>query len=125
MAVALHASRRTIEELGRDGVADLAAHLWPGKCQTCGHPLGTLPPALVVHDTNVAAGASLHHTGCQVPIWNDKGGIPVAAGAAVTSTSCMLCIDPFPTAPPADAPTGEPGLRPVMLWSTHAWSRCR
>jgi hypothetical protein len=36
-------SSDTQDKLGRDGVAEVAASLWPVDCQTCGRPLGSLP----------------------------------------------------------------------------------
>lgn len=59
-------------ELGRDGLRDLAAHLWPKDCQTCGWELGTEPPALVVQDFMVFMAAGLHHQRCRAPSWRDN-----------------------------------------------------
>lgn len=74
MTVALEASQDTVDHLGPSGLAELAAHLWPANCQTCGRPLGHRPPALVVGDVvDDAVGsaiASLHHPLCRRPSWN-------------------------------------------------------
>lgn len=60
-------------KLGRDGLQDLFACMWPVDCQTCGRFLGDEPPALCVDDSIVFAVASLHHPGCRAPDWNDSG----------------------------------------------------
>lgn len=72
---------RTAEKLGGDGLAEVAALLWAGDCQTCGRPLGGQPPALCVDDATTFATASLHHQRCRRPCWNDGSAIPLASSA--------------------------------------------
>ncbi|MEU8140151.1 hypothetical protein [Streptodolium elevatio] len=64
---ALLVDPQTQDELGPESLAEIAAHLWAADCQTCGRPLGTPPPALVVHDLPGIATASLHHDNCAPP----------------------------------------------------------
>ena len=69
--------------LGKEGVAEAAASLWPVDCQTCGQPLGLRPPALCVDDVGTFAMATLHHDRCRAPGWND-GPLTGTSGALVT-----------------------------------------
>jgi hypothetical protein len=114
-------SPRTVEELGRDGIAELAAHLWPANCQSCGCPLDDEPPALLVDDLMVSAAASLHHPHCQRPEWNDSGGIKMTSTELLTHRSSALMM-PVPSGGPDRRPVERlptllvnPGLEMVML----------
>jgi hypothetical protein len=118
--LAVRVSRRTVDELGRDGIAELAEHLWAGNCQTCGTPLGAERPALLVDDLMVSALASLHHPHCLRPEWNDGGGIRMTSSELVTHLTRALMV-PLPfggTGRPAEqrpALLVNPGLEMVML----------
>lgn len=71
MAVAsVLVSPQTQDHLGDEGLAEAIRHLWPADCQSCGKPLGSEDPALVVDDLGVFATASLHHQRCRAPQWN-------------------------------------------------------
>lgn len=61
-----------LDFLGPDALAELAEHLHPMDCQTCGWPLGPTTPSLVVADMLVMASATLHHPRCQ-PAGRDGG----------------------------------------------------
>jgi hypothetical protein len=63
----------TQSNLDANVLDDLISCLWPQDCQTCGWSLGVEPCALVIEDTFVIAHASLHHTKCKSPRWNDSG----------------------------------------------------
>jgi hypothetical protein len=121
LSIALRASRRTIDELGREGLAELAEHLWAGDCQTCGRPLGDQRAALLVDDLMASASASLHHPHCQRPEWNDSGGIKMSSAEQLTHFTCSLMI-PFPATRSDGHPVEQrpmllvnPGLELVML----------
>jgi hypothetical protein len=94
------------DKLGRDGLAELAASLWPVDCQTCGRPLGPAPPALCVDDFGVFAGASLHHKQCRTPEWN-QGVITGPGGAFVSHRSRLVML-------PLSGGTSQDNL-PTML----------
>jgi len=63
---------------------DVISCLWPQDCQSCGWSLGDEPCALVVNDGLVMAHASLHHTKCKSPQWNDSG-VQYLSGAPLIS----------------------------------------
>jgi hypothetical protein len=63
----------TQSNLDANVLDDLISCLWPQDCQTCGWSLGDEPCALVVDDKIVIAHASLHHSKCKSPRWNDSG----------------------------------------------------
>ena len=42
--------RKTREKLGEDGLTEVQSQLHAVDCQTCGRPLGTDAPALVVNE---------------------------------------------------------------------------
>jgi hypothetical protein len=125
VSLALQVSPRTVEELGRDGIAELAAHLWSANCQSCGRPLDEQPPALLVDDLMVSAAASLHHPQCQRPEWNDSGGIKMTSTELLTHRTCALMM-PLPYDRPAKRLPMllvNPGLEMVMLrrGADHRW----
>jgi hypothetical protein len=68
----MQASKRIERELGRAGLAELSTHLWAQNCQTCGLPLGSERPTLVVRSFAVTASASLHHGTCRRPGWEEN-----------------------------------------------------
>jgi len=88
-------------------------------CQTCGRPLGTDPPALVVHDVDEWAQADLHHRGCRAAQWND-GTVFGFSGGNTISWRALSAFFPVSSAP------GEvdrvamlivnPSLEAVMLY---------
>jgi len=94
------------DKLGREGLAELAASLWPVDCQTCGRPLGSAPPALCVDDIGPFARASLHHQQCRAPEWNE-GVITGSGGAFVTYRTRLVML-------PLSSGTGHDSL-PTML----------
>jgi hypothetical protein len=98
----------TQDKLGRDGVAELAAWVWPVDCQTCGAPLGSSPPALCVDDLATFAVASLHHDHCRAPAWSDGPLAGPSASQAQLSHRTRLIMLPL---------TGGAGreLMPVMV----------
>lgn len=118
MVVDFKASRKTVEQLGPDGLKELAAHLWSVDCQTCGRPLGAKAPALVINDLIVSASASLHHRRCRRPEWNDSGQITMS-GAELVSYLTRVLMGPFP---PTRAGVRRSRCVPCC-WSIPAWSR--
>lgn len=113
-------SAGTRAELGRDGLAELTASLWPVDCQTCGRPLGAQPPALAVDDMTVFAWASLHHERCRAPGWN-SGPVITQTNAGVSHRS-RLAMMPTQGSRRAAGPDGalpmmvvNPGMESVTL----------
>lgn len=95
----------TASELGRDGLAVLAANLWPKDCQTCGWALGADKPTVAVSDMIAFCSASLHHARCQPPRWITDG--PVFTKQELLSwTSQALLLQSSP---------GTHFDRPVLL----------
>jgi hypothetical protein len=88
--------RKTRDKLGEDGLTEVRAQLYAVDCQTCGRPLGTDAPALVVNAVDDWAMAGLHHRGCRSAEWND-GVIEFSAGATIT-WSAESILFPVPTA---------------------------
>jgi hypothetical protein len=76
--------QKTRDKLGEDGLAEVRSWLYAVDCQTCGHPLGTDTPVLVVNEIDKCALAELHHRGCRAAEWNDRTIITVPAGNTVT-----------------------------------------
>jgi hypothetical protein len=89
--------RKTHERLGEDGLAEVRAQLYAVDCQTCGRPLGTDAPALVINEMHDWAMAGLHHRGCAAAEWNDGTVIGASAGATVTRCA-ESAFFPVPTA---------------------------
>jgi hypothetical protein len=89
--------RKTRDKLGEDGLAEVRAQLYAVDCQTCGRPLGTGAPALVVDDMNEWAVAALHHRECRAAEWNDGTAIRASAGATI-SWCAESALFPVPTA---------------------------
>jgi hypothetical protein len=89
--------RKTRDKLGEDGLAEVRAQLYAVDCQTCGRPLGTGAPALVVDEMDEWAMAGLHHRGCRVAEWNDGTVIGGSAGATITWRA-ESALFPVPTA---------------------------
>ncbi|GAA2098485.1 hypothetical protein [Actinomadura alba] len=61
----------TRDNLGEQ-LAEVAGSLWAHHCQTCGKPLGDVPPALLVNDIGRFAFAALHHPTCKQARWNNR-----------------------------------------------------
>ena len=61
------------DRLGKNGVSEVAASLWPVDCQTCGQSLGSRPPSLCVDDLVGFVMATLHHGRCRASEWNHQG----------------------------------------------------
>jgi hypothetical protein len=89
--------RKTRDKLGEDGLAEVRAQLYAVDCQTCGRPLGTGAPALVVNATDEWAMAGLHHRGCRAAEWNDGTVIGGSAGDTITWSAGSVLF-PVPTA---------------------------
>jgi hypothetical protein len=89
--------RKTRDKLGEDGLTEVRAQLHAVDCQTCGQPLGTDAPALVVDAMDDWAMAGLHHRGCRSAEWNDGAAIESSAGATITWTAESVLF-PVPTA---------------------------
>lgn len=89
--------RKTRDILGEDGLAEVRAQLYAVDCQTCGRPLGTGAPALVVNEADEWAMAELHHRGCRAAEWNDGTVIGGSAGATITWRA-ESALFPVPTA---------------------------
>lgn len=85
---------RTRSRLGGDGLDEMLASLWPGDCQSCGQSLGRQPPALLVDDLGVLTRASLHHSACRAPAWNDSSLITTSRAGLVTWRTVVLLL-PF------------------------------
>ncbi len=98
------------DQLGQDGVTEVAASLWPVDCQTCGQPLGGQPPALCVDDMMAFAYASLHHKHCRTPAWNDQGPV-IASGSSQPTLTHRTRLFMFPL---LDS-HGAAGLLPAMI----------
>lgn len=101
--------------LGKHGLEELSRNLWPGHCQTCGFPLGTEPPAVVIVDEEVSITANLHHRRCQHPRWTKVD--PPPSRRHLSTTVAFLGI---PFGDPARAPfsptlLANPGLEEVTL----------
>lgn len=79
------------------GLAKVRAQLYAVDCQTCGRPLGTDAPALVVNAMGEWAMAGLHHRGCRAAEWNDGAVIESSAGDTIT-WSAESALFPVPTA---------------------------
>jgi len=92
---------------GAEGVAAVAACLWPGDCQTCGRVLGQDPPALCVDDLSEFAYASVHHPACRAPGWNDSSSIATTSRPLVSHRTRLVML------PMADG--GKRELVPVMV----------
>jgi hypothetical protein len=111
--------RKTRDKLGEDGLAAVRSRLYAVDCQTCGHPLGTDPPALVVHDVDEWAQADLHHRGCRAAEWNDGTVFELSGGNTVT-WHAMSALFPAPTTPGKTASVAmlivNPSLEAVFLY---------
>lgn len=105
----LRTDRTTRKKLGRAGLAEVAAHLWPVDCQTCGASLDGERPALVVNDLEVFADASVHHSRCRAPEWDDSHRIVTPAGRLLTHAANTVLL------PLQQGDDGEVGLWPGML----------
>jgi len=84
----------TQSRLGDDALGEVLANLWGGDCQTCGRTLGSELPALLIDDLGFYTRASLHHSACQAPAWNDSMMIKTSSSALVTWRSVVLVL-PF------------------------------
>lgn len=82
--------RKTRDKLGEDGLAEVRSRLYAVDCQTCGRPLGTDVPALVVNDADEWAQADLHHRGCRAAEWNDGTVIGFPGGIRLPGMPCRL-----------------------------------
>ena len=108
---------RTRSRLGEDAMEEVLASLWPGDCQTCGQSLGSTPPVLLVDDLGILTKASLHHSACRAPAWNDSLVITTSSTELLTWRTVVLLL-------PFDIRGGEirvagllvnPGLEEVWL----------
>jgi hypothetical protein len=106
---------RTQSRLGDDSLDEVLASLWPGDCQSCGQPLGSLPPVLLVDDLGVLIRASLHHNGCRAPGWNDSLLITTSSTGLPTWRTVVLLL-PFEA--------GGEEIRVAGLLVNPAWKRC-
>lgn len=117
--------RKTRDKLGEDGLTEVRAQLYAVDCQTCGRPLGTGAPALVVNAMDDWAMAGLHHRGCRSAEWNDGAAIESSAGATIT-WSAESALFPVPTASGERASCAmlivNPSLEVLFLYSgTAGW----
>jgi hypothetical protein len=94
--------------LGDEGLADLAACLWPVDCQSCGGFLGDDPPSVLVDDLGGRAMASLHHQGCRAPGWNDSMIVITGSGQFTTFVARMVLL-------PVVRADGIKGTCPLMV----------
>ena len=95
----LWVSELTRQRLGDDGLAELAACLWPVDCQSCGRLLGDDPPAVCVDDLAGIAIASLHHPRCRLPGWNESMVVVAGSGQYTTFVARMVLLrSPWPAA---------------------------
>jgi hypothetical protein len=101
-------ARTVRKKLGRDGLREVLANLWPGDCQTCGQSLDTGETALVVDDMIVTADASLHHPGCRDTGWNDTGIITGSGDPLITHITQLLMLG-------MRLPSGAVEHRPALL----------
>lgn len=84
----------TRSRLGDEGLSEVLSNLWIGDCQTCGGSLGGNRPALLVDDLGFYTRASLHHSACRSPAWNDSMVITISSSPLVTWRSVVLVL-PF------------------------------
>ncbi|MBV9144081.1 MAG: hypothetical protein JO115_24715 [Pseudonocardiales bacterium] len=96
---------QTAINLGREGLAELALHLWPKDCQTCGWDLGQTRPTVHVNDLITFASASLHHARCQPPGWTTT---PVLSSRPLLSYATQSFLLPLKE-------DGKRNDRPVIL----------
>lgn len=75
---------RTRQELGPDGLAELAANLWPRDCQTCGWALGNDRPTVRCQDMIAFTQVTLHHQRCQPAHWSEDTMIQATSAALVS-----------------------------------------
>jgi hypothetical protein len=87
----MQVDRAVRSRLGRRGLAEVAANLWIGDCQTCGRKLDG-PPAASVDDMTVMATVSLHHPRCRASEWNDSGLITQPGGTVLTHVAQIIGI---------------------------------
>lgn len=85
--------QRTAQELGSDGLAELAANLWPKDCQTCGWELAGSRPTVRIDDMITGAVASLHHPHCRPPQWSEQ---PQLIKQPLTSYTVLAFRIPHP-----------------------------
>jgi hypothetical protein len=88
------ADQWTRTRLGEDSLDEVLSSVWPGDCQSCGQPLGSRPPVLLVDDLGLLTRASLHHSGCRAPGWNDSLLITTSRMGLVTWPTVVLLL-PF------------------------------
>jgi hypothetical protein len=110
--------QKTQERLGTQALAETAGLLYAGDCQTCGRALGTEPPALCVDDMQVLAAASLHHSRCRAPGWNDNSAVflPDRAHLTWTSLSLMMPMARGWRPDPRATVLVNPGLEMIFLY---------
>ena len=99
------------DRLGKDGVSEVAASLWPVDCQTCGQSLGSRLPSLCVDDLVAFVMATLHHERCRASEWNYERAVRTSAADVVTHRT-RLVMPPL-----SDLGVAGSGLSviPVML----------
>ena len=114
---AVVADERTRSRLGGDGLEKMLACLWPGDCQSCGQGLSREPPALLVDDLGVLTRASLHHSACRAPAWNDSSLITTSKAGLLTWRTVTVLL-PFQARGAEIRIAGllvKPGLEEVWL----------
>lgn len=111
------------DRVGVDALRQIAANLWPKDCQSCGRPFGEEVPALVVNDIAVLAAATLHHTRCQAPGWNEglvglttQFHLTHNTQTALVPTEVNGRLDPMPAA------LLNPSLEQVILRKDPQWA---
>lgn len=78
------------DRLGKNGVSEVAASLWPVDCQTCGQSLGSRPPSLCVDDLVGFVMATLHHGRCRASEWNHQEAVRTPAADVVTHRTRLV-----------------------------------
>jgi hypothetical protein len=108
----------TRHNLDAEVLDDLISCLWPGDCQSCGWSLGDEPCALVIDDSFVIAHASIHHTKCKSPKWNDSGFHEYSGAPLISWVVNSVAFPPPGKSSPKDFIAGmvlNPSLEMVSL----------
>ncbi|MFI1241442.1 hypothetical protein [Nocardia salmonicida] len=117
------ANKEIKDRFGVDALRQIAANLWPRDCQTCGRPFGDEVPALVVNDIAVLVAASLHHTRCQAPGWNEGlVGITTQFHLSHNTQTALIPTEVDGRPDPMPAALLNPSLEQVILRKEPQWS---
>lgn len=102
----------TRANLGSAGLEDLAIHLWPHECQTCGGNLNGTRPAVRVKAWPDMATADLHHPDCLPARWEDT---TTTSSASPSTAATLNFVSRALLLPIIGERTGAEALRPFLL----------